>query len=226
MGPKPRFEWLFDIFGAKKREVELQEKAELQSRVIAAEKAAEEMRQFMEKEPRVDQSFADNKLTVNSYNIAWVDKLRWDLGDLTLNKTDEEIVQLYVDRENLAHEEPYLKVEHMGIDEETGKIKMKLDWNQAFVKLLRDNAGIVAENEEEAIQAYLLRLTMDVSEDLGFPSELTMSRDEIKAQMEQVAIDLSGDYEKEMAEAEEMARKIAKSRKPIRRRKVNRTGGN
>jgi hypothetical protein len=168
--------------------------------------------------PKANLSFDGGKLVVKSHNKAWIDKLRWDLGDLTFGKSDDEVVKLYVDRENLEHEEPRLTVDHMGIDE-NGKIKMKLDWNQAFIKLLRDKAGIVAESEEEAVQAYMLRLTMDVAENMGLPTELSLSTDQIQEQMRQVATELSGDYEREMIEAEELANKITK--KP-RRRKVNR----
>lgn len=174
---------------------------------------------FRSKKPKANLSYDGGRLVVKSYNKAFVDKLRVELGDLTLLKTDDEVVKLYVARESLEHEEPKLVVEHIGIDE-TGKIKMKLDWNRAFINLLRDKAGIVSENEEEAVQAYLLRLTMDVADDMGLPTELSLTRDQVQEQMKQVADELAGDYEQEMAQAEELAKKLNK--KP-RRRRVNRS---
>lgn len=158
---------------------------------------------FSTRKPKARLNYEDGKLVIEDYNRAFVDKLRNDLGDLTLGKTDAQVVKLYLDRENLEHEEPKLTVEHMGIDK-TGKIKMKLDWNQAFIRLLRDKAGIVSENEEEAIQAYLLRLSMDVAEDMGLPNQLTLTQDQVNGALE----GLDGDYAQEMAETEEMSKKL------------------
>lgn len=164
-------------------------------------------------QPKAKLKYVDGKLAIKSYNSAFVEKQRATLGDLTFGKSDEEVIQLYLQRENLVLEEPKLTVEHMGIDED-GRIQMKLDWNQAFIKLLAKN-GIVSENEEEAVQAYLLKLTMDVAEDMGLPNKLSLTQDDVaKAFSEQDA-----EMEREMQEAAEQARQM---RKP-RRRTVKRT---
>lgn len=169
---------------------------------------------FASKKPKAKLDFDDGKLIVKSYNKAFVDKIRDELGGLSINKTDAEVVKLYSDRENTELEEPRLTVEHMGIDE-SGKIKMKLDWNRSFIKLLKDKAGIVAENEEDAIQAYLLKLTMDVAEDMGLPTQLTLTQDQVNSALSQI----DGDYDREMRELESMVKN--KSRKPRRRRNSN-----
>jgi hypothetical protein len=103
--------------------------------------------------PWADISYIGKKVKVRSYNQSFVDDLKSRMGDLIDGKTDDEIVKLFSDRENLELEEPRLDVLHSGISDD-GRIKMKLDWNQAFIRHLADN-GIIAETEEEAIEMYL-----------------------------------------------------------------------
>ena len=109
-----------------------------------------------EPEPEPSQaefSLVNGKLVIKKYNIAFVTELRQKLGDLSDGKTDSEIVELYLSRENLEREEPKLDVQHFGMDE-AGAVKMKLDWNRAFINHLREN-GITGETEEEAVEMYL-----------------------------------------------------------------------
>jgi len=106
-----------------------------------------------------------SKLVIKNYNEAFVQKLRNDLGTVAEGKPDEKVVQLYGDRETLEHEEPKLEVLHMGVDE-NGHVKMKLDWNKAFIDHIAKH-GFASESEEESVQAYLASLTIDVAEEQG-----------------------------------------------------------
>lgn len=128
-------------------------------------------------EPWADLQFSDGKLEVVDYNAAFVKKLRSQFGDLVNDETsDADVVKLYVDRENIDREEPRLEVLHLGIEED-GQLKIKLDWNKAFIDHLRKN-GITGETEDEAIKEYLSRLTTETADIQGeLPDVLT--RDQI-----------------------------------------------
>jgi len=128
-------------------------------------------------EPWADLQFSDGKLVVVDYNQAFVTKLRSSFGDLIDDSTtDDDIVKLYVDRENLDREEPRLEVVHMGIEED-GQLKIKLDWNKAFIDHLHKN-GINGETEDEAIKEYLSRLTTETADNQGELPDV-LSRDQI-----------------------------------------------
>ena len=122
-------------------------------------------RRKISSDPWADLHYVDDKLVVKNYNQAFVKKLRSTMGDLIgESTTDDQIVQLYVERENLDREEPKLEVQHLGIEAD-GKLKIKLDWNKAFIKHLREH-GITGETEDEAIEEYLSRLTKNVMDEI------------------------------------------------------------
>lgn len=158
-------------------------------------------------EPWADLQFIDGKLKVVDYNPAFVKKLRVQFGDLVTDETsDDNVVKLYVDRENLEREEPRLEVIHMGIEED-GQLKIKLDWNKAFIDHLKKN-GITGETEDEAIKEYLSRLTTQTADEQGeLPDVLT--RDQINEAFR----DLDDELQKELDEAE------AQAKKPRRRKR-------
>ncbi len=114
--------------------------------------------------PWADINYVAGRMKVNAYNKRFVDDLRQKMGDLTEGLSDDDVIKLFTDRENIELEEPKLDVVHSGIDED-GRIKMQLDWNPAFIRHLADN-GIQAETEEEAIQMYLSLLTHQAAEDI------------------------------------------------------------
>lgn len=127
--------------------------------------------------PWADFVFQDGKLVVRSYNKAFVDDLRIKFGDLVNeNSTDDEIVALYTDRENLANEEPRLEVLHLGIEPD-GQLKIKLDWNKSFIDHLRKH-GITGETEDEAIKEYLSRLSTETADAQGEISDV-ITRDQL-----------------------------------------------
>ena len=128
-------------------------------------------------DPWADLTFKDGKLTVKHYNDAFVSDLRVKLGDVVSDDmSDDQIVALYVDRENIEREEPRLEVVHFGIEED-GQLKIKLDWNKAFIDHLRKN-GITGETEDEAIKEYLSRLTTETADAQGEIPDV-ISRDKI-----------------------------------------------
>lgn len=168
--------------------------------------------------PRANVSYVAGKLYVKDYNKAFVDDLRVKLGaELTDDKTDEEIVNLFVSRENIEQEEPYLNVVHSGIDAD-GRIKMKLDWNHSFINLLKKN-GITGENDEEAIHRYLLLLTHNKMDELvGEGGEdkvdvANLSAEQINAAFSEMDIVTN----RELEEAESQAKNQKRTR---RRRKT------
>jgi hypothetical protein len=127
--------------------------------------------------PWADIGYDGKKLLVKGFNKAFVDEQRNKQGDLCDGKTDKEIVNLFVDRENVEREDPKLDIIHMGIEAD-GKIKVKLDWNRAFIRHLQEN-GISGETEDEAIQAYLQLLTMNELQGETTPEEF-FSKDQIE----------------------------------------------
>lgn len=161
-------------------------------------------------EPWADLQFSGDKLVVVDYNPAFVTKLRSQFGDLINDETsDDDVVKLYVDRENLEREEPRLEVLHLGIEED-GQLKIKLDWNKAFIDHLRKN-GITAESEDDAIKEYLSRLTTETADMQGeLPDVLT--RDQINEAFR----DMDNTAQRELDEA---ATQVKQTRR--RRRKTN-----
>ena len=164
--------------------------------------------------PWVDVAYEDNKLVVKNYNTAFVEDLKTKLGDLTDGKTDAEIVKLFGERETLEKEEPKLEVLHMGVDEE-GRVKMQLDWNQAFIKHLREN-GITAPTEDEAVEIYLMMLHRQVDGEFGIGNEAVVSQ----TQVDNAFADIDTELAKEMADAAAQARAQGPKKKG---RRVNRT---
>lgn len=155
--------------------------------------------------PKAEIIFVDGKLLVKSYNSAFVADLRSKHGDLFLNKTDDEVVQLFAQRESIQFEEPKLEVVHSGITED-GRVQMKLDWNQAFIRHLQQN-GITAETEEEAVETYLMMIQKKVADQEHMinldPTEAFREMDEIRAvELEEAA-----------RQVEEAQRKARKSRR-------------
>ena len=142
--------------------------------------------------PWADISYVDGAMRVKAYNKAFVNKLIDKLGVLTDGKTDDEIVNLFVSRENIKAEEPRLDVKHSGITED-GRIKMELDWNSSFIHHLAEN-GITAETEDEAVQKYLSLLTHKVADDITTDM---LSREDVDAAFH----DLDEEAAAELAEA-------------------------
>lgn len=157
---------------------------------------------------------SDKNIKVKDCNKAFIDDVKNRHGDLTIGKSDGEIIEIFEGRENVKREEPKLEVLHFGISED-GRVSMKLDWNSAFISHLAKH-GITGETEEEAVQLYLSRLSKQNSEDMG---ELTLGEiEEAFAELDATTI---AELEAAAKQAAKHAEAIA-TKKP-RRRKVNRT---
>ena len=160
-----------------------------------------------------DIKYVDGHVDVKGYNNLFVDNLRVKYGDLSDGLTDEQVINLFCDRENIELEEPRLDVLHSGIDED-GRIKMKLDWNTAFIRHLNEN-GIQAETEEETIQIYLSLLTHQTAEDI-IPEML--SKEDVDAAFHDLDDEAKAELEEAARQVNERAETIKKSRKTPRRR--------
>jgi hypothetical protein len=160
-------------------------------------------------EPWADLQFSDGKLVIVDYNQAFVTKIRSSFGDLIDDVTsDEDVVKLYVDRENVDREEPRLEVVHLGIEAD-GQLKIKLDWNKAFINHLHKN-GISGETEDEAIKAYLARLTTETADAEGELPDL-MSREQINEAFR----DIDNVAQRELDEAASQIKKPRGRRKKV-----------
>lgn len=153
------------------------------------------------------------QLSVKDYNQAFVRKLRAEMGDLTENKTDEQVIEIYVSRDRIDREDPKLEVLHMGLDQD-GRVKMKLDWNKAFIRHLAEN-GIQAPTDEEAVQVYLARLTLQAAEN----EAMGVTKDEL----EQAYEDLERNAAESEAEAEAITAELPRRKVARRRQTRNRT---
>lgn len=98
------------------------------------------------------------KLQVIDCNAQFLAEQRKHLGEVAVNKSDREVLDTYLRRESAELEEPRLEILHSSIDE-TGQVKLKLDWNDAFIEMLRKKGiGTVEQTEDEVIQIYLTLL--------------------------------------------------------------------
>lgn len=160
-------------------------------------------------EPWADLQFSDGKLVVVDYNQAFVQKLKASFGDLIdESTTDDQVVKLYVDRENIDREEPRLEVVHMGIEDD-GQLRIKLDWNKSFIDHLRKN-GIYADTEDEAIKLYLSRLTTETADSEGGIEDV-LSRDQINEAFR----DIDNTVQREYDEAASQVKKKRGGRRRI-----------
>ena len=61
--------------------------------------------------------------------------------------------------------EPWVEVVSEHYDEATKQVEMKLDWNPAFIKMLRTN-GYSGRDEQEIVDKWFKRLSQDIASDL------------------------------------------------------------
>lgn len=135
-------------------------------RVSADEQHLEFLRKKFGDKPWADFKYTNGKLTVSDYNKPFVEEIKVKIGhQLDEELSDDQLVKLYVDRENIEREEPRLDVIHLGIEDD-GNLKIELDWNKSFIEMLKKN-GITGETEDDAIREYLARLTTEQTPDLS-----------------------------------------------------------
>lgn len=157
--------WYHKLFGLESPE---ERQAKLDAHLKAAREAAYEeakTRMREDQEPQASFTRKNGKLEVTSYNKAFVNSIRSDLAAIIPDgATDDEVIALYVGRENIEREEPKLTVLHSGIEDD-GRIRVELDWNQAFIKHLAKH-GITGETDEDAVSTYLQQVVQDAGRDL------------------------------------------------------------
>lgn len=107
---------------------------------------------------------SDGALSVVNFNHAFAVSLRPQVEGSEM-LTDQEVVKRWVDRRNYETETPKLEVVHGELTPE-GRVNVKLEWNDAFVRMLQ-NAGIEAETEDDMIRLYLASVTSKVDKDLS-----------------------------------------------------------
>lgn len=61
--------------------------------------------------------------------------------------------------------EPWVEVVGENYDESTKQVELKLDWNTAFIKMLRTN-GYSGRDEQEIVDKWFKRLSEDIASDL------------------------------------------------------------
>lgn len=111
----------------------------------------------------VDLREVDGKLTAHAWNKAFIADLRKSLEEELVRqgtyKTDQEVVDLWLARRNHESEKPVLNVVHTSINKD-GTLNLRLEWNDAFIKMLRDN-GFDAEDEDTLVQSYLASIARE-----------------------------------------------------------------
>lgn len=156
-----------------------------------------------------------NEVVVVDWNDAFAATVRDQLGhEVTHDKTNSQVIAMYNDRSVIEHEEPKLDVKHLGITND-GLIKTELDWNQAFIRHLRDN-GITGETDEQAIQLYLSLLTKNVvDEDEDEPNQL-LSREQVDMAFDEIDHETARELEEAAQQIDAFERKRARQNKSRR----------
>lgn len=72
-------------------------------------------------------------------------------------------------KDKVDAEEPFLNLKGL-IQQADGKIKIELDWDDNFVKKLKE-VGYTGPDENSIIQKYLLELTSGIADDMGGESD-------------------------------------------------------
>ena len=127
--------------------------------------------------PWSDQREENGKLVVNDYNASYVQGLRDELKDAIHGiMTDADVVKLWVDRYNYEREMPRLEMVHGEISVD-GRINVKLEWNDAFIKMLQES-GVEGESEDDMIKVYLASVTSKVDRDVAEADEVDTTESE------------------------------------------------
>jgi hypothetical protein len=128
----------------------------------------------------VDSTEVNGKLVVNDFNVGYAQKLRDELKDAIHGvMTDADVVKLWVDRYNYERESPRLEVVHGEVSPE-GRVNVKLEWNDAFIKMLQD-AGVEGESEDDIIRVYLASVTSKVDQEIADADDVDMTEPEAPA---------------------------------------------
>ena len=160
-------------------------------------------------------------LKVVNYNAAFVRDLRDQLKDQIFGTmTDHDVVKMWVGRINHEREAPRLDVIHGEITAD-GRVSIKLDWNDAFIRMLTA-AGIEGATEDEMVRVYLSTVTSnaarEVDEDLVVDNAPLPPGVLAKAEAKPTATDVSAILDGMDPEVLKMFEKDIRSRAAKRKR--------
>lgn len=111
------------------------------------------------------------------WNKAFVYKLRQEgykgetdyevIGNWEVAVENERVKRITeIDRENKKKSsEPWVEIISENYDEATKQVQINLDWNPAFIKMLRQN-GYTGRDEAEIVDKWFKRLSDDIARDL------------------------------------------------------------
>lgn len=104
-------------------------------------------------------------LQVVNYNAAFAASCREQLKDQLFGvKTDADVVDMWVGRYNHERQAPRLDVIHGDITAD-GRVNIKLEWNDAFIRMLQ-SAGIEGATEDELVRVYLSTVTANAAREI------------------------------------------------------------
>ena len=89
--------------------------------------------------------------------------LKWEINE------EKEKIESYNSKlreERMNSDDPWIEVLGDEYDEETQQVNVKLDWNKAFVKVLRTN-GYSGSNDESIINRYLKSLSESLAAEIS-----------------------------------------------------------
>lgn len=89
--------------------------------------------------------------------------LAWELAE------EQRKIQEYTDKirqERMNSDEPWFEYLGDEYDENSKQVKVKLDWNKAFIKTLRDN-GYTGSSDEMIINRYLKTLSEHLADEIA-----------------------------------------------------------
>ena len=110
-------------------------------------------KKYFSKQPWVKKKIVHGQELIVDYNEAYKTSV------LEKEKIEQEVAK--------KSSIPNLSVIHSGIDED-GRIKLELDWNDAFIKELNNN-GFVGDSEEETVEKYLASIARESFESPSLP---------------------------------------------------------
>lgn len=84
----------------------------------------------------------------------------------TKNELDRVKRLVALDRENKKNsDEPWVDIESERFDPESKQVAIRLDWNNAFIKMLRQN-GYTGKDEQELVDKWFKQLSEDIAGEL------------------------------------------------------------
>lgn len=111
------------------------------------------------------------------WNAAWITDLRergykgesdaevitkWE--EDTARKRAERLIELERD-EKKKSSEPWVEIVSETYDPDTKQVAIKLDWNSAFIKMLKQN-GYTGRDDQQIVDKYFKRLSEDIAAEL------------------------------------------------------------